>query len=234
MKPTDHCQRRNFVNWFFEHDAGFSSKIIFSDEAHFTLDGFVNKQNCRIWEEENLRKISKKSLHPQKCTVWCGFWAGGIIGPFFFEDENERAVTVNKHRYGQLIEDFLWPELEGIDINDFYFQQDGATSHTTRENIALLQPRKFPGRLISRNGDIKWPPRSCDLTPLDYLLWGFLKSKVYVNKPTTIPELKHNIRIEIAALNATMCERVLENFDSRMTACRRARGGHLNDVIFHI
>ena len=63
-----------------------SSKILFSDEAHFTMDGFVNKQNCRIWGDENPRVIHEKSLHPQKVTVWCAFWANGIIEPFFFED----------------------------------------------------------------------------------------------------------------------------------------------------
>ena len=54
----------------------------------------------------------------------------------------------------------------------------------------------FPGRLISRNGDISWPPRSPDLTPPDFFLWGYLKGKVYINKPNTLQELK-NIIAEI-------------------------------------
>jgi len=47
-------------------DSLFSSKILFSDEAHFIMDGFVNKQNCRIWSDENPRVIQERSLHPKK------------------------------------------------------------------------------------------------------------------------------------------------------------------------
>ncbi|CAK9813004.1 hypothetical protein ANTPLA_LOCUS7629 [Anthophora plagiata] len=71
LKPTDHAQRREFVEWIMEQQvyADFSSKIIFSDEAHFHLDGFVNRQNCRIWGSENPREIVEKQMHPQRVTV---------------------------------------------------------------------------------------------------------------------------------------------------------------------
>ena len=49
-----------------------STKIIFSDGAHFHLSGFVNKQNCRIWANDNPRVIVEKPMHPQRVTVWCG------------------------------------------------------------------------------------------------------------------------------------------------------------------
>ena len=53
LKPNDHEQRREFVKWIINHqkmDAGFSSKIILNDEAHFHFDGFVNRQNCHVSE----------------------------------------------------------------------------------------------------------------------------------------------------------------------------------------
>ncbi|EFN81054.1 hypothetical protein EAI_05801, partial [Harpegnathos saltator] len=83
LKPTDHAQRREFVEWIMEQqvDADFSNKSIFSDEAHFHLDGLVNRHNCRIWGSENPRMTVEKQMHP-RVTVWCGVWAGGIIGPF--------------------------------------------------------------------------------------------------------------------------------------------------------
>ncbi|XP_075156366.1 uncharacterized protein LOC142229669 [Haematobia irritans] len=77
--------RREWAEWFQEMatvDDQLSKKIIFSDEAHFHLSGFVNKQNCRIWANENPRVIVEKPIHPQRVTVWCGLWAGGIIGPY--------------------------------------------------------------------------------------------------------------------------------------------------------
>ena len=58
------------------------------------------------------------------------------------------------------------PAIEEYDLENTWSQQDGATCQTTRANMAFLQ-ETFPGRIISRHGDIKWPPRSCDLMPFD-------------------------------------------------------------------
>ena len=77
------------------------------------------------------------------------------------------------------------PELEDMDVDDVYLQQDGATCHTSGEAIGLLR-EKFPGRMISRKSDYNWPPRSCDLTPLDFFLWGYMKDKVYGYAPQSI------------------------------------------------
>ena len=63
---------------------------MFSDEAHFHLDGFVNSQNCLILDSENSHVIVEKKMHPQRVTVWCGFRAG----PYFFENEAGQAVNV--------------------------------------------------------------------------------------------------------------------------------------------
>ena len=103
--------------------------------------------------------IIEKPLYPQRVTVWCGFGVGGIIGPYFFLNEAGAAVSVNGLCYRTMINEFLCPELEYMDVGDVYFQQDGATCHTSGETIGLLR-EKFPGRVISRNGDYNWPPRS--------------------------------------------------------------------------
>ena len=206
--------------------------MIFSDEAHFEIGGYVNKQNCRIWGEENPRVIFEKQLHPQKVTVWCGFWSGGLIGPYFFENETGQAVTVNGARYRTMITNFLFDELEHIDVQNMWFQQDGATCHTATETINLLK-EKFGDRIISRRGTVNWPPRSCDLSLLDFFLWGFLKSKVYANNPQTIQHLKENIIEQITQTEPQLCQHVSENFTKRLKACRAARGGHLSDILFH-
>ncbi|GFY43575.1 putative DD41D transposase [Trichonephila inaurata madagascariensis] len=109
-----------------------------------------------------------------------------------------------------MIIDYFWPELEYMDLDSMWFQQDGTTSHTAHGTIDLLK-NKFDERVISRNGPVDWPPRSCDLTPLDFFLWDYVKSLVYVNKPTTLKELKANIEREIAVVSAEMCGRVMEN-----------------------
>ena len=81
----------------------FGKNFIFSDGAHFDLGGYVNKQNCRIWGTENPHAYIEKPTHPKRVTVWCGFWSRGIIAPFFFENEQGEAVTVNGDRYWAML-----------------------------------------------------------------------------------------------------------------------------------
>jgi len=69
-----------------EEDPLFSIEILFSDKAHFWLNGYVNEQNCRIWIEEQPEEVQELPLHPDKTTVWCGLWAGRIMGPYFFKN----------------------------------------------------------------------------------------------------------------------------------------------------
>lgn len=237
LKTTDHAARRSFSDWMLdeiESDPQFFTKIIFSDEAHFLLNGFVNKQNCRIWASENPRVIVEQALHPAKVTVWCGIWAGGVIGPYFFEDEEDEAPQiVTGERYRAMITSFLWPKVDAIGVADLWYQQDGAPCHTANDTIELLR-NKFDGRVISINGDKPWPPRSCDLSPLDYFLWGYVKERVYADKPRTIPELKANIRRVIAEIGPEICEKVLKNYGTRIVACKKSLGGHLADIVFHV
>ncbi|GFU44638.1 hypothetical protein TNCV_1507281 [Trichonephila clavipes] len=58
---------------------GNSSFVEDSDEAHFWLNGYVNKQNCHIWSEANPQVYVETPLHPEKLTVWSALWAGGIL-----------------------------------------------------------------------------------------------------------------------------------------------------------
>ena len=80
-----------------------AKKIIFSDEAHFDVGGYVNKQNCSVWGTENPHVYIEKPTHPKQVTVWCGFWSRGIIGPFFFENEQGESVTVNDDHYRAML-----------------------------------------------------------------------------------------------------------------------------------
>ncbi|GFS90470.1 uncharacterized protein TNCV_4096801 [Trichonephila clavipes] len=82
IHQNDHQARRRFVEWAQNEIAvvpNFHKRILFSDEAHFWLNGYVNKQNCRIWNEANPQVYVETPLHPEKLTVWCALWAGGIL-----------------------------------------------------------------------------------------------------------------------------------------------------------
>ncbi|GFX87649.1 uncharacterized protein TNCV_2465421 [Trichonephila clavipes] len=115
--------RRRFFEWAQIEIAvvpDFHKRILFSDEAHFWLNGYVNKQNCRIWSEANLQVYVETPLHPKKLTVWCALWAGGIIGPYFKNDEGHN-VTVNGDRYRAMITNFFIPELNNHDVQELWF-----------------------------------------------------------------------------------------------------------------
>ncbi|GFX42946.1 transposable element Tcb2 transposase [Trichonephila clavipes] len=84
IHQNDHQARRRFVEWAQNEIAvvpDFHKRILFSDEAHFWLNGYVNKQNCRIWSEANPQVYVETPLHPETLTAWCALWACGINGP---------------------------------------------------------------------------------------------------------------------------------------------------------
>ncbi|GFY10623.1 uncharacterized protein TNCV_2194441 [Trichonephila clavipes] len=160
---------------------------------------------CRICSEANPQVYVETPLHPKKLTVWCALWAGGIIGPYFFKNDEGHNVTVNGDWYRAMITNFFISELNNHDVQALWFQQDGVTCHTARATIDLLK-NTFGDRLISRFGPVNWPPRSCDLTPLDYFLWGYVKSLVYADKPQTLDHLEDNICRVIADIRPQMLE----------------------------
>ncbi|GFW67669.1 transposable element Tc3 transposase [Trichonephila clavipes] len=214
-KREKKVSRRRFVEWAQNEIAvvpDFHKPILFSDEAHFWLNGYVNKHNCRIWSEANPQVYVETPLHPEKLTVWCALWAGGIIGPYFFKNDEGHNVTVNGDRYRAMITNFFIPELNNQDVQELWFQQDGSTCHTARATIDLLKDT-FGDRLISRFGPVNWPPRSCDLTPLDYFLWDYVNSLVYADKPQTLDHLEDNIRRVIADIRPQMLEKSHRKLD---------------------
>ncbi|GFY11467.1 DUF4817 domain-containing protein [Trichonephila clavipes] len=214
LKPNDHQARSRFIKWAQNEIAvvpDFHKRILFSDEAHFWLNGYVNKQNCRIWSEANPQVHVETPLHPEKLTVWSALWAGGIIGPYFYKTMKA-------------------PTLQSMEL---WFQHDGAACHTARATIDLLKDT-FGDRLISRFGHVNWPPRSCDLTPLDYFLWSYVKSLVYADKQQTLDHLQDNIRRVIADIRPQMLEKVIENWTSRLDYIRASCCSHMPEIIFKI
>ncbi|XP_039295229.1 uncharacterized protein LOC120353885 [Nilaparvata lugens] len=171
LRPVDYANRQNLCEQMLAqippHAAFFSS-----DEAHFHLSGCVNKQNFRYWAEENPRIIHERPQHSPKVTVWCAISQFGVVGPYFFEEE-EVTVTVNSQRYVSMLRNFLQPKLEEMveehGLADLWFQQDGATAHTARISLDVLR-EMFPGRLVSLRGDVGWPARSPDLSICDFFL----------------------------------------------------------------
>ena len=128
-------------------NAGFGKKIIFSDEAHLELGGYVIKQNCCIWRTENSNAYNEKPTHPKRVIVWCVFWSKGIIGPFFFENEQGEAIAVNGDRYRTMLNEVLFTKIEEEGVNNIWFQQDGPKCHKAEATLDVLRPG-FENRII--------------------------------------------------------------------------------------
>lgn len=222
LHAEDKDRRMEFCNWVKQQVQDINRHIIFSDEAIFHLSGHVNKHNSRYWSDTNPFWVEETSQVDPRVMVWCAMHDDTIIGPYFFEG------SVTGHTYVHMLQEVLNPYLENMPLsnyNDVYFQQDGAPAHFATAVRSWLDVN-LPNRWIGRRGPVEWPPRSPDLTPLDFYLWGYLKSKVYASRPRNIEELKLNIVSEISQISRNTLLRVGENWNKRIDHCLQVNGDH--------
>ncbi|GFW32195.1 DUF4817 domain-containing protein [Trichonephila clavipes] len=219
LLPADTAQREAFAKWAFskmEQDPTWVFNILWTDRAHFSLHGDVNKHNCRIWATSNPREYTQKPLHSPKVTAWCGFMGSFIIGPFFFETQcpvnGWITETVNVQRHLTLLRETVVPCLiQRGQISNVTFMQDGATSHTANP--------------------VPMAPRSPDLTPADFWLWGYLKSRVYLSGPSSLSELKDAISREVSSIHPDMLHSAVAGFVTRLECLLPCGGGHVEHIL---
>ena len=211
-------------------DPEFVKKTCFSDESSFFLNGTVNRHNCRYWALQNPHEFRETHTQfPQKVNVWAGIFNDQIVGPFFINGNLDGPT------YLQLLEEAVIPRIVEIiedDDEDFdpIFQQDGAPPHYALAVRAYLDV-EFPGRWIGRRGPIEWPARSPDLTPLDFFLWGHLKSVVYKTPVADVNELKQRIKDECGKITPEMLKNARKEFEARLFHCQAALGAQFEHLI---
>ena len=223
LQEPDKIKHVWYCNWLFnfvEINPDILKVTWFTNEAWFHVSGYVNSQNTRVWASENPRVFLELSLHPEKVWVWCAIYGQRIIGPIFFEE------TVNTIVYKNIFMDFV-NQLDDMELTQGYFQQDGATSHTSNESMAYISSF-FEYRVISKG---LWPPRSPDLTSSDYFLWWYLKARVYRNKPWTTEHLRRNLKAKINNIDVDMLRRVSNTMIKRATMCLQEEGGHFQQLL---
>lgn len=201
--------------------------IIFSDESHIHLNKFMNKQNFRMWSSNKPMVVFEKPLHSPKVTVWCGMSGNRLYGPFFFDDaQTGNACTITTETYIEMLETVM-----NVDITpDMWFQQDGATAHTSVIARDWLKSR-FGNKVISHRTDFPWPARSPDLSPLDFFLWSYVKEKVFSTRPVSINDLKIAVREALALIDQDTLAAVTANFEKRVELCIQQRGGHFEHLL---
>lgn len=220
--PPDTNKRLHFCRWFrrfIARNPGVLDITFFTDEAWFHLSGHINSQNSRMWASNNPNVLHQEPLHSAKIGVWCAISRRRIIGPLFFTD------TINTERYLNIIQQFICLLVS----NERYcwFQQDGATAHTSHTTMNALE-EFFGNRIISKN---LWPPRSPDLSPADFYLWGYLKERVYSNNPQTLEALQHNIENVINTITPATLKRVSASLRTRVSVCMLENGGHFQHLL---
>lgn len=158
--------------------------ICFSDECTFYLNGFVNRQNVRYWCDENPHVFREgHTQFQQKLNVWIGILGDHIVGPLFIDGNLTGELYLN------MLENLIHPLIVEIAENnpnefdmDITFQQDGAPPHFSRQVRNYLDAT-YTRRWIGRRGPTEWPPRSPDLTPLDFFCGGILNRKFFKQNP---------------------------------------------------
>lgn len=233
LKEADFGKRLDFCEMMDVklRDPNFLKNICFSDESTFHLTGYVNRHNCRYWCQENPHEIREAhTQRPQKRNVWGGILANEIIGPFFIDG------NLDGPKYLLLLHNQIVPTMrasatrQNIPWADVVFQQDGAPAHASRMVRDYLDI-VFPNRWIGRLGPMLWPPRSPDLTPLDYFLWGYLKDKVFRTNPVTLREMEDRILANCLIPDENMFANVRESFAQRILLCIHEEGKQFEHLL---
>lgn len=219
------CQR---IIVKFQEDQNFLSKVLWTDEATFSNIGKVNRHNMHYWSRNNPHWMEQiDHQHRWSVNVWCGIIDGQIIGPFVFNDH------LNGNRYLEFLENDLPELLENVPLQtriDMWFQHDGCPAHFAR-NVRELLDNRFPNRWIGRGSLFSWPPRSPDLTCLDFYLWGRIKDLVYQTRPTNREDLIERIRFAINSISRAEIEAAVASTSRRIHLCLNHDGQHFEQFL---
>lgn len=167
LHEGDYPLRLQFCHWIRENRR-LHKDILWSDEAQFTRDGINNCHNNHRWSDENPHAtIEHNFQHRFSINVWCGILNDQLFGPFVLD------ARLTGQGYLRFLEDHLEEILDEAPLNirqRIIFQHDGAPPHYSN-NVRNFLNTTFGDRWIGRGGPHPWPPRSPDLTPLDFCLW---------------------------------------------------------------
>lgn len=224
MHPGDPQRRVQFCHWLrgqLQADNNFANKILWTDECRFTNQGMFNRHNEHYWANVN-PNITRpvRNQHQFSVNVWAGILGRQLIGPYIYEG------NLNGMRYLHFLRNEFLEHLDEIplaQVRSFWFHQDGAPAHNTRDVRDFLNDQ-FPGQWIGNGGVVEWPARSPDLTPMDFFLWGTVKGTVYKNHPTDIRELRQNISNAFRILSPAVLQKSVDCVRKRINLCIQVDG----------
>lgn len=228
LEERDFASRVALCNWMLENQVALNN-VLWTDECQFTNNGIFNFHNWHYWSDENPHVIRRQDFqHRFSVNLWAGIVNNQLIGPFVIPDR------LNANTYLLFLQNNLNDLLEDVNLNvrqNMILQMDGAPAHYGR-NVRNWLNVNYPGRWIGRGGPFSWPPRSPDLSCLDFYLWGYMKQLVYKNQINTRDELME--RIEIAKITITQNLQqfnVIGSIIRRSEACILNNGGHFEQFL---
>lgn len=217
LNEDDPDRRLEFCEWILdsiEEDPTLLDRILWTDEATFQTNGRVNRHNCVYWSDTNPHVIIEQELNVPRVVVWGGIWSNGIVGPYFFEG------NVTSDSYLEMLQNIIIPQLEKhTEFETMIWHQDGAPPHYGKIVREYLDDTFV--QWIGRRGTVEWPPRSPDITPCDFSLWGIIKDHVYAQQPSDIDHLKSLIKKEFALINDNieLCRAICRSVANRCQMC---------------
>lgn len=231
--PGDYPRRLEFSQWFLNkiaHNYNFCNSVLFTDEASFTRTGIFNTHNMHYWDDENPHTTWNRG-HQQRFSinVWCGILGDSLLGPHVL------PRRLNGQTYLEFLLNTLPGYLEDISLatrRRAWFMHDGAPAHNTH-NVRDFLARTFHGKVIAHGGTIAWPARSPDLNPLDFFLWGHLKSQVYATPIDREEDLLARIQDacnDIRNMPGVLA-RVQQSMVRRCNLCMEQRGNHFEHLL---
>ncbi|KAG7301194.1 hypothetical protein JYU34_014053 [Plutella xylostella] len=189
--------------------------------------GVFNTHNEHVWSHANPRAFRETGFqHRWRINVWAGIIGDHLIGPVFLPHALNGANYLGFLR-GQLEE--LLEDLPVAAYHRVVFQHDGAPAHFAVQVRNYLAAR-FP-QWIGRGGVIPWPPRSPDLTPLDFFLWGHVKTTVYAVECGTEEQMRQRIVDAFAGIDPPMIRRVVDSVRRRTRLCIQQQGRHIEPFL---
>ncbi|GBM05154.1 hypothetical protein AVEN_197716-1 [Araneus ventricosus] len=189
LTQRDYPRRVEFARWFLQQSAvnpDFGATVLFTNECTFTREGAFNTHNQHVWADVNAH-ATYSHAHQRRFSinVWAGIIGDHLLGPYLLPER------LNGGKYLTFLQQVLPDMLNDVPPHIrrvMWFQQDGAPAHYVRDVRNYLDIT-FPNRWIGRGGPVAWPPRSPDLSCLDFLLLGQLKSLMYVTPIESAEEL---------------------------------------------
>lgn len=189
--------------------------------ANFSRDGYFNSRNCHYYNQENPhRKWEFNHQNRFSVNVWVGIIKNWVIGSIIL------PRRLNRDQFLNILENEISNEINNLPLatlRNMWIQLDGAPPHFAAPVRNWLN-EQYPNRWIGRNGPVSWPPRSPDLTPLDFFLWSHVKALVYQTPVHNEEELILRIRNALTTVTPEMLTQVQVSTRRRLELCLENQG----------